>query len=60
MKILNEETGRPNVPDTFVIIMNRREAKQLVEITKSAYENNKRKFSFRKWKEKLETCLCCF
>jgi hypothetical protein len=56
MKILNEE----KYSTTFVLILDKKETKTLVEIVGAAHESNKRRSSFRIWKKKLEDELCAF
>ena len=55
MKILNEEKGT-----TFVLILDKKEARVLLEIVETAQNANKRKSSFRSWRKNLEEQLCCF
>jgi len=59
MKIFTEETGGKK-PGTFIIIMDKREAKTLFEIVETAHKANRRRSSFRSWLKQLEEKLCCF
>jgi len=63
MKILNEVilSGKNVKPgNTFVLILDKREARTLVDIVEAAYLANKRRSSFRAWKNKLVECLECY
>ena len=60
MKVLNEAKMGYKLGNTFVLIMDKREAQTLVAIAKAAHEANKRRSSFRTWKKKLDECLECF
>jgi hypothetical protein len=60
MKIFNEEMGHAGKGNTFVLILDRREAKQLIEIAEAAATANKRKSSFRQWAKKLTELLYCY
>ena len=60
MKCMYEEKGNGEQGDTFVLILDKKEAQQLVDIAEAAAEANKRKASFKTWKDKLVHCLPCF
>lgn len=60
MKVLNEVKASGEAGNTFVLIMDKREAQTLVAIAEAAHQANKRRSSFRTWKKKLEECLECF
>lgn len=60
MQVLNEEVGLNKTGSTFVLIMNKKEARTLLEIVEAAHESNKRRSSFRVWRENLEERLCVF
>ncbi len=59
MKILTEETigGKPK---TFVVVMDKREAQTLVEMSRAAWEANKRKRVFKVWTDRFEELLSCY
>ncbi len=57
MKILNEGTDKPKL---FVLILDEKEARTLVEMAETAVQANKKKSSFKKWKKKLEEQLLCY
>ena len=57
MKIFSETGKTGNV---FVLILDKREARTLVEIVEAAYKANKRRSSFRSWKNKIVECLDCY
>ena len=59
MKVLNEDVGN-RTGNTFVLIMDKREARTLTKIVDAAYQANKRRSSFRTWKKKIEERLDCF
>ncbi|MEW8049264.1 MAG: hypothetical protein AB2792_01745 [Candidatus Thiodiazotropha sp.] len=56
MKILNDDKHA----SIFVLIMDKREARTLLEIAEAAHKANKRRGSFRTWLKNLEEQLCCF
>lgn len=64
MKILNELKqdgfGGTKPGGIYVLILDAREARTLVEIAAAAHKANKRRTSFRTWKQKLENCLECY
>jgi hypothetical protein len=59
MEIYSQET-KDGLPSKFVIQIDKREARTLVEICEAAYQANKRKSTFRAWCKKIEEKLCCF
>lgn len=59
MKILSEETKDGN-PKLFIVIMDKREAQTLVDMSRAAWEANKRKRLFKTWMERFEELLCCY
>lgn len=60
MRVLNEATATGKSSNTYVLIMDKREARTLLEIAEAAFKANKRRSSFRRWWKKLEDCLECF
>ena len=64
MKILNSlhptQSGIPRAGNTYVLIMDKREAQTLVKMAEAAHLANKRSSTFRAWNKKLEQCLECF
>lgn len=64
MKVLNEATtdskGNYKPGNTYVLIMDKQEAKTLCEIAEAAFMANKRRATFRRWWKKIEACLECF
>ena len=60
MKVLNEEAGLNKSGSTFVLILDKKEARTLLEIVEAAHESNKRRNSFRVWRKNLEERLCVF
>jgi hypothetical protein len=60
MKIFTEETTPGKLPNHFVLILDKREARTLLEMAETARNANKKKSSFRVWKKKLEEELCVF
>ncbi len=59
MKVLNEEvtTGKPN---TFILIVDKKEAQTLMAMAETASKANKRSSLFRNMYRKLEERLSCF
>ena len=43
MKVLNEEAGLNKSGSTFVLILDKKEARTLLEIVEDAHESNKRR-----------------
>lgn len=60
MKIFNEEPKPNHDPNAFVIILDKKEARTLVEIVEAAEKANKRRSSFRAWRKKLQERLMCY
>lgn len=60
MKILSETEVVGKGRNVYVLILDKREARTLVEIAEAAYKANKRRSSFRAWKKKLTECLDCY
>ena len=59
MEIYTQET-KDGLPSKFVIQIDKREARTLVEICEAAHKANKRKSTFRSWFKTIEEKLCCF
>ena len=59
MKILNEENGKGQ-SNTFVLILDKREARTLTEIVEVACKADKKRSTFKRWKKKLDERLLCF
>ena len=59
MEIYTQET-KDGLPSKFVLQIDKREARTLVEICQAAYQAHKRKSTFRSWHKKIEEKLCCF
>lgn len=55
MKALSDEQGT-----TIVLIMNKKEAQKLMEMTEAAKDANKRKTSFQKFHLFLEEEMACY
>ncbi len=61
MKVFTREMpDSAKKPDTFILILDKREARTLVEIAEAAYKANKRRSTFRTWHKKLEELLVCW
>lgn len=60
MKILNEERVDGKKSNVFVLILDKRETRTLVDIAKAAYLANRRRSTFRAWAKKLEDHLSCY
>lgn len=59
MEIYTQEKKK-GLPNKFILQIDKREARTLVEICYAAYQANKRKSTFRSWYKKTEGKLCCF
>jgi hypothetical protein len=59
MKVYAEETNSQS-KQTFVVILDRKEAQTLVEMSEEAARSNKRKTSFRNMKNKFVRLLSCY
>jgi len=60
MKVLNEEAQGGITGKTHVIILEKKEAQELIAMATAAAEANKRKSSWRKLQQELEERLNCF
>lgn len=56
VKILNDDKHA----STFVLIMDKKEARTLVELAEAAHKANKRRTTFRTWYKNLSEQLCCY
>ena len=59
MKIFNEETKNEK-SQTFILILDTKEAKTLAEAVQLAATTNKKKSSFKKLNQQIEEKLCCY
>ena len=59
MKVFNEDLGG-KTGYSFILLLDKKEAKTLMEIVETACQANKRKTTFKNWKKKLEERLCCY
>jgi hypothetical protein len=59
MEIYTQETSQ-GLPSKFVLQIDKREARTLVEICEAAHKANKGKRTFGLWLKKIEEKLCCF
>lgn len=55
MQVLNNEKST-----VFVLILDKKEAKTLVDMAEAAHLANKKRVSFRTWYKKLSNELFCF
>lgn len=60
MIILNEEPAKGKKPDNYVMIINTKEAKLLVEMINAAAEANSKKKTWVKFVEEVNDRLTCF
>ncbi len=59
MKVFNEETGN-GTGNNFLLMLDKKEARTLIDMAEAALESNKRKQSFRNVLKKLESCLLVY
>jgi hypothetical protein len=60
MKIFYQESETGIQGNLFVLIIDKKEAKTLVEIAEAAAAANKKKQTFKRWAKELIECLPCF
>ena len=60
MKVFNEEPDKNKKPDAYILVLNKKEAKLLIEMAEAAKITHTRRTWFKKIHKELEEKLACY
>ena len=60
MNVFEESKENARQGDRYLLLLNKKEARLLIEMTEAAAEANKRKRTWKTMFKKLEACLWCY